>query len=162
MGYSPIPGTHRTSAKPGSMNHHFIIWYAVILHLLWAAILLGSGIPIGATALTTMNIMLSPMMIGAVLLLVGLSAWYGMYCGRCPERMVCNNAGRCFRRKRRDIIWMLPQQLILMIAAGDSLHAIIAGRYGDGTVRPTLFILADQAPGVLVAILHSLALVSLF
>lgn len=60
--------------------------------------------------------------------------------------------------KDKSILWMLPQQGMMMIAAIGSLTSIILGHYADGTPYPRLFIFADQLPSLLTALWHTAAI----
>jgi len=54
---------------------------------------------------------------------------------------------------------LLPQQTLLIITAIGAVLAAISGHYADGVPRPTLFILADQFPPILIAAAHTVAIV---
>lgn len=65
-----------------------------------------------------------------------------------------------FRHKKiYTILCMLPQQLLLYIAAGGSFRAIWLGEFADGITRSHYFILIDQAPSILIAIFHTWGMV---
>jgi hypothetical protein len=59
------------------------------------------------------------------------------------------------------ILLLLPQQSLLVISALGALSAIISGHFADGVVRPWGFIMADQFPIILSAILYSVSIVYL-
>jgi hypothetical protein len=63
------------------------------------------------------------------------------------------------RRKIDTILCMIPQQLLLYISAGGSFRAIWLGQFADGVERSHAFLLADQAPSILIALFHSWAIV---
>ncbi|HKB32058.1 MAG TPA: hypothetical protein VKD26_14640 [Streptosporangiaceae bacterium] len=56
---------------------------------------------------------------------------------------------------------LLPQQGLLTISAYAALLAVIDAHYGDGVIRPRMFILADQAPVIITMVLHTAAMVEL-
>ena len=60
----------------------------------------------------------------------------------------------------RSVLLLLPQQTLLVITAIGAILAAISGHYADGVPRPTLFILADQFPPILIAGAHTLAIIS--
>lgn len=55
--------------------------------------------------------------------------------------------------------WLFPQACILMVSATSSLLAVLHGSYADGVVRGWSFILADQAPHILLAIFYAIAMI---
>jgi hypothetical protein len=123
----------------------WIVWYAVLLHTLWACLLLTSKNPYGATALHIYSPIPRPLIIGALLTASVLAAW---------------------AVTRRQPSWqtlaaLLPQQAILTVSAYAALAAVAAAHYGDGVIRPREFILADQAPVILVFALHTAAVVEM-
>jgi hypothetical protein len=70
------------------------------------------------------------------------------------------------RRASRWPSWLLllaltPQQLVLLISAVGGIHAAAAGHYADGTVRPWQFIVTDQLPVILLAIIYTVAVLRL-
>lgn len=56
---------------------------------------------------------------------------------------------------------LLPQQFVLLCSAGSGLLATILGHYTDGISRSWTFILADQLPAILIAILYTTALIEI-
>ena len=57
-------------------------------------------------------------------------------------------------------LWLLiPQQMICLLAASAAVSAIIRQQFGDGVRRPWQFIAADQAPILLLAATHLVAVV---
>jgi hypothetical protein len=129
----------------GMRVHPWIIWYAVLLHTLWACLLLASQKPYGATALHAYSPVPRLLMAGILLTASVLAAW---------------------AITRRQPSWqtlaaLLPQQAILTVSAYAAAAAVVAAHYGDGVIRPRPFILADQAPVILVFVLHTVAVVEM-
>jgi hypothetical protein len=58
-----------------------------------------------------------------------------------------------------SVLFALPQQAILIMSAWTALTAMWSGEFADGVSRPVAFIVADQAPAVIAAALHAVALV---
>jgi hypothetical protein len=56
---------------------------------------------------------------------------------------------------------LLPQQVLLYVAAWGGFQAILNGQYADGVARPYEFILTDQLPIMLFALIHTLAVLEL-
>ena len=121
----------------------WIIWYAVLLHTLWACLLLASKNPYGATALHVYSPVPRPLMAGALLTASVLAAW----------------AVTRHQPSWQTLAALLPQQAILTVSAYAAVAAVFAAHYGDGVIRPRAFILADQAPVILVFALHTVAVV---
>jgi hypothetical protein len=55
---------------------------------------------------------------------------------------------------------LVPQQFVLIISASGALHAAFVGHYADGVPRPWQFILGDQLPVILAALLYTYALLA--
>ncbi len=62
-----------------------------------------------------------------------------------------------FAQRRRDLFHLsvafllLPQQIMLFATFTGALCAVFSGMYADDVVRPSMFILADQLPRILLA-----------
>jgi hypothetical protein len=126
-------------------TYPWIVWYAIFLHTLWACLLLASRNAYGATALHVYSPLPRPLMAGALLTASVLAAW------------------AITRRQSswRTLAALLPQQAILTVSAYAAAAAVVAAHYGDGVIRPRPFILADQAPAILVFALHTAAVVEM-
>ena len=123
----------------------WIIWYAVLLHALWASLLLINEAPLGATALHVYTGVPTYLLAGLFFAAAGLAAVALMR----------------DRPTWKSLALLLPQQGLLSISAFGALLAVIYARYGDGAPRPRLFILADQAPVILTMLLHTAAVIEL-
>jgi hypothetical protein len=69
-----------------------------------------------------------------------------------------------FRRvesARWSLLLLLPQQALLYLAAWGGLQAILEGQYADGVTRPYTFILTDQLPMMLFALIHTIAVLEI-
>jgi hypothetical protein len=53
---------------------------------------------------------------------------------------------------------LIPQQVLLFMSAGAGLYAAATQRYADGIVRGHEFILADQLPIIILALLYSVVI----
>lgn len=62
-----------------------------------------------------------------------------------------------FAPKPAGLFFLLPQQLVLICAAFGAVQCMITGTFADGVVRSTPFLVADQSPAVIAAVLHTLA-----
>ena len=127
-----------------AIRYPLIIWYAILLHAIYGYAILSSDAAFGATPLSTLNelfpqnslIAVGILFATVVLAIVALywHIWWGT-------------------------VLLVPQQTLLIISAWGSLHAILRGSYADGVLRPVEFILADQLPNILIAVLHFAAMV---
>lgn len=63
------------------------------------------------------------------------------------------------RRKRDNIFLLLPQQALLYLGAAAGASAFYNGQYADGVVRPSLTILVDQGPLIILAAYHTWAII---
>jgi hypothetical protein len=123
----------------------WIIWYAVLLHTLWACLLLASNKPYGATPLHVYRSVPRLLMAGVLLTASVLAAW----------------AVIRHQRSWQTLAALLPQQAILTVSAAGAVAAVVVAHYGDGVIRPREFILADQAPVMLAFLLHTAAVVEM-
>lgn len=127
-------------------NHSLsiMVFYAVLLHLVWAGILLFDDSAINATAVNALYRYIGPtMLLAAVVAAAALSAAYAM-----------------FSNTSWTLILLLPQQILLMMSAAGCIEAIWASQFADGVLRPRGFIAADQIYSVLAAIGHTLAIIA--
>jgi hypothetical protein len=124
---------------------NWIIWFAVALHTTWGCLLLASSEPYGATALHAFGGIPRLAMAVVLFLASGLAAW-GVT--RHPPSL-------------RSLVALLPQQALLTISAYAAVVAVIEAHYPDGVIRPRMFILADQAPAIIVLILHTAAVLEM-
>jgi len=62
-------------------------------------------------------------------------------------------------RSKGGLLAALPQQFILGIGAFGALTFIFGGHYADGVQRPVIFMFTDQFPFVILAILHTIAII---
>ena len=124
-----------------------IILYAVILHFSWGVLLLLDDSAGWATAVHSVLVWLGPSYAtAAIMFVVAIGAAAGLH------------------RRLAHSLWgvglMLPQQIVLITSAAGAIQAMALSSFADGVVRPAAFIIADQLPVVLVAIAHTVAIVS--
>lgn len=122
----------------------WIIVYACVLHVAQGVAVLADPAALHITPIAgiawigrwgTGSVLISV----AVLALLGLRSWLGIL----------------------GVILALPQQALLVATAYSALAAILRQSYADGVLRPLAFIAADQIGTVLLAIVHSVAIVDL-
>jgi hypothetical protein len=123
----------------------WIVWYAIVLHAAWAVMLLFNGDALGATSTHYFH-NCNRFVVSAVFFSVAiLAAW-------------------SVTRKTMSmgtLLALLPQQLILMVSAYTACLAVWHSAYGDGVIRPTLFILADQLPIILTMVIHTATIIEM-
>jgi hypothetical protein len=123
----------------------WIIWYAILLHTLWGVLLLINQVPYGATAIHIYGGVPRYLMAALFFAASGLAV-YGVTRPHPTWQSLAS---------------LLPQQGLLTVSAYAAFVAVIISRYGDGVLRPRVFILADQAPVILTMILHTAAVVEM-
>lgn len=119
-----------------------IIVYAILLHLTWAVALLFDRAAGNATAVHTLLHFVPDIV--AVDIYVGVAglALFGLFYRKSIMKPLC----------------LLPQQFLLMVSAGGALWAMWLGQFADGVQRSHAFLVADQAPAVIAAALHTYAI----
>lgn len=114
------------------------------LHLTWALLLIVAPQSQGATALSILVYAFRGRALTIlVLVLVAGAALWGNRIRGLP-----------------GFFLLLPQQFFVLVSLGGAIVAVLAGQFADGTVRPWGFIAADQSWTLLVAVLHSWALLA--
>lgn len=126
------------------MNGRWIVVYAAVLHLAWAAILFAFP-PVRTTALDLLVHLFGNVtpVAGVALLLSVVLALTGL---------------RLRNRRSLSFALILPQQFLVTVSAIGAVGAMLSGHFADGIIRPNEFIIADQAPAVLLAAMHAAAL----
>lgn len=117
---------------------------AVVLHTIWAMLILAGEDPLGATPLHTLGDLVGNRFVVVFLLLTAsaLAAW-----------SLLSNAA-----PRLGIAALIPQQILMLISGGGAIKSVVESAYADGVIRPQAFIGADQLLVILVAVIHTLAL----
>ena len=125
--------------KPGVI----LIRCIALLHGLWAVLLVWWGDQIASTPVASiLHLLPRGVVIG---LLLG--------CSLCALWAVGHR-----QTSLRTLLWLMPQQILMMMTALGCLVAVIQQRYADGVPRPWPFILSDQLPVILLAIFHTEAI----
>jgi len=128
------------------------LWYAVALHIVWGiALLVGGRLPTEATPVAALwYVVPNPQLLVAVLFGASIAATLALVKGGPLE----------YR-----LPWGLllgPQAVLMLISGMGSVTAAVTHHYADGLVRPFWFIFSDQAPIIVGAVVHSLAIVNHF
>ena len=124
----------------------WVVLFAVLLHLVVGVLLVGDASAGNATAThSLLDLYDSPKLVGMALILAALLALVGIL--RPSSRLT--------------LLLLLPQQFALIVSAGGAVNAMWLSQFADGVMRPRPFIIADQSPVALMAILHTLAIIDL-
>lgn len=136
----PLIVPHRVGVDP-DFRLGPIRWVVCVQHLIWAVILIGWPDSVDITALDT-HLKLNPEPASVAALFILSSALVLL-------SPILN------RRGARWLGLMLPQQWLVCVTAVGALHSMWIGEDADGTIRPTVFIVADQSIRVLLAVAHT-------
>ena len=130
------------------MRSQYVIWFAIVQHLMWGVMLLFSTEPTKVTAIyTTYALIHNQYLLAGMFIVVGLFSLFTMR-RETPESY--------------DLWASMPQQFLLMASATGAVQAVVAGHFGDGAVYSRWFIAPDQSPAILLAVLHTLCLIRVF
>ncbi len=122
----------------------WIIWYGVIIQFIWGSLITLSPDPLKITALGTLYRFV-PEGLNYLLVISGILALWSL-----------------LSKNKYAFFALIPQQILLLMAAGSALNSILLSSYADGVLHPRLFIAADQSPAILIAILHIFAILELY
>lgn len=119
----------------------FIFAFAIIVHLVWAGLLLVDGTAVNTTPIHETAVALGRYPTAALFFVVAILATVAI--------------------RLKNPWLLLPQQTVMLAATTGGLFAIAAGAYADGTQRNPTFIAADQFPVIAATLLHTLAVIIL-
>lgn len=123
-----------------ALSESLIIVYVAALHLFWASTLSGSPDAAMATPMAGLHILGPRSIVATVLLLSAAGSLFAVTVHRWW------------------VMWFLiPQQILLSLSLGTALQAVISQQYADGVLRPWAFIATDQAPTIILALVHAVA-----
>jgi hypothetical protein len=125
-------------------NHSvsLMVLYAVVLHLIWAGMLIIDDQVSTVTAIAAIRYVFPFPVAIPIMIWCALSAFSAFYA----------------RNGYLAASLMVPQQFLLFVSAGGAVQAMAEGQFADGTIRSVFFLVADQSPAVLAAIGHTLAI----
>ena len=127
-----------------TMRTSFIVWYAVLQHVFWALLLVIDPRAAWCTGLHSILDIFSGSVSSSIAMLVLAT--------------ITSMVALFMQMSLLRFMLLIPQQLILLISGIGAIHAMRLSQFADGVVRPWAFIAADQTPYVLVAALHTLAI----
>lgn len=120
-------------------RNYFIIFYATVLQIITGIILLFSPTAIQVAQLGIFN-QIFPYKLGGVLILLSV--------------ILAVFADLKIKNKLVNILLHIPQEFFLILTAISAILYISLGHYADGVVRSQAFILIDQLPGIILAVLY--------
>lgn len=124
-----------------AVTRQWIIWYAIVVNLAWAALCLWSAAPLSTIPLSVLAHVGGHVVAAAICAAAAGCAIAGSY-----RESYSGQAG---------LLWFLPQQVLLTVGAFLAVGFIVAGHYADGVVRSRAFIAGDQVPFIVAAVFHS-------
>jgi hypothetical protein len=132
----------------------YVIGLVSFMYVAWAVLLLwlpGAG---RATPVNPVSSLLSYRALAvAVFLGAAVAAQVAMWFHFHPRH--------AFLPDRFLVLALLPQQFLLLVSAFGGIRAAVLGHYADGTVRPWQFIVADQLPVILLALIYTTAMLAM-
>lgn len=139
-----------TGTGNGSRGALYIIVLVSVLHLVWAGLLISSATAAHSTPVAAVVAVTGSRAAAAgALASTGLLALFTGWLHGSPHRI----------RPWLRVAGLVPQQFFLVASAASGVMAAVHGHYADGVPRPWQFILGDQLPVVLVALLYATAIV---
>ena len=130
-------------------RHNPIVDLVCALHALWAICLIVDASPdnpVMAITGISSTARFFPSRVGMAVLFGGASVM--AFCGEFAARRVT------------AVLWMIPQQVLLLICALGAAQAIFAASFADGVIRTHQFLAADQGPLILLMMFHTTAMFS--
>lgn len=124
-----------------------IVWYACALHYTWGILLAISPSAAHSTPVSAIVTIFGGRWAAMAALIISAAAATAV------------SLVRSVRRAWLLPLLLVPQQCLLIMSAGGGIYAAIVGHYADGVPRPWEFILGDQLPVALAAVLYTFALI---
>lgn len=122
-----------------------VLAYVCVLHAAWGVAILADRRSVHTTTLNGFARLPQGVASGLFLGAAALAAW----------AMASHRAGAAWVA----VVASAPQQLLLVAAAFSAATAMADSAFGDGVVRPRLFIVADQLPALLIVPAHAISVV---
>lgn len=128
----------------------WITWWGLSAHVIWGVVTLYDPQAMYATPLSSLAEFFnrSQYALSFALISSAIASYIAMATHKRPDL--------------RTLMLLVPQQFFMLIAAGGAVAAIFSGAYADGVQRSVAFILADQIPWILAALLYTFAILEHF
>lgn len=120
----------------------WVIFYVTCLHLVWGTLLLIDGSPFSTNPIGFFNLFITQTTTAFFFLMAGVLALVAI-----KIKNILNS-----------FLFLLPQQILLLLTSFSGIVSALRGHYIDGTVRPEIFIFADQLPIILLSLFYGLAI----
>lgn len=128
----------------GTRSVSIIVICSIVLHLFWAGAILVDHSALNTNSINALyRYVHEPNLLAAVLVATSVLAIAGI-----------------FTSTPLIVLLLIPQQLVLMAAAGGAIESMWLGQFADGILRPMAFIAADQIYSVVIAIGHTVAIIT--
>ena len=133
----------------------WMVHYVCVLHLIWGAmLLLWPSVVHNITPLYSLvRFFKVEWLVGIFLILSGLITFLSLV------DVNASNISKLLKFKFAWFLLLIPQQILFMITAGGAIERVILHAYADGVPRPWQFILADQFPAILTAVIHTFGII---
>lgn len=133
-----------------NLLNRYITWWGLCANGIWGAVILFHPEAMKATPMSTLAQFFNQSQYAlSVALLSSVAATF--------TALAFDN-----RVDVRSMILLIPQQFLMVMAAGGSVLAVYQGEYADGVQRSHWFILADQLPWILAALFYTFSIVEHF
>ena len=134
------------------MRKQLFTWYGLILHMVWGGALLVSPQPMFATPLNYFAKMMwfDQHLTAYTLFFISILCLIGVWLDKRKTHYFT------------ALLCVVPQQFAMIVCALGSIMAIYTSHYADGVVRDASFILADQIPFVIAAIMYTISIINSF
>lgn len=124
---------------PRLLRTHPTLLIAIVYHYIEGIALLWDKAAAEATSIHALVLTFPRGLCAAILFGSATAAWFGFRA----------------RRKITTLICLMPQQLLLYIAAGGGIEAVWNAQFADGVIRAQAFVMVEQALPILLALGYS-------
>lgn len=115
-----------------------LLYFVAFKHLIWGIVIISTPFVINTSTLATINSLFVYYWAGGIALITSsLIAIYGL-------KRSTTLLG--------DIIYLIPLQFFVWLAALTAVNAVLSGHYADGVIRPRQFIFVDQLTHILLSV----------
>ena len=134
---------------PQNVLNRYIVWWGLLANVTWSILVTIDPVVMHTTPLSTIANFFnhSQGALASALLLSSIASFSAMASDRLDLR---------------TLILLMPQQFMMLMAAGGSILAMYNGYYADLVIRSSAFIIADQIPWVLAAVLFTASIIEHF
>ena len=124
-------------------RHPWVLYIAMMQHGIWALLLLVSENGLHTAPMSAF---------------IGLGRW-GAFAALSVITGMAIVGSRYGLSRNTGLLLVLPQQAALVMSAVSVAGLIAGSHYADGVIRPWEFIAADQSGGIILAVMHTGAII---